>query len=305
MESLRDIRRNIKSVKATQQIMYTMKMVASARVKKAQNAIINSRPFAVKMTRMLASLRHELHEGSTSFEGSFVRELIEPAKRREGKALLLITSDKGLCGSFNASLFRQATQWIVDNRSSKIYVYVVGRKGRDFVKRLKGADIEIVEELTGIFPNAGYVHAEMLGAHILDFFLSRNVESVSAIYSEFRSVISQKAVVVPFLPLLPSVDDCGEVEDAQCMHLHDFTFEPCKRSLFEQLAPRYVKAQIYRMLLESQASELSARMTAMDTASKNALDLISQLTLKLNRTRQSMITTELTEIVAGAEALKN
>lgn len=304
MDSLRDIRRNIKSVKATQQIMYTMKMVASARIKRAQTSIINSRPFAVKMTRMLSTLRHELREDDGTFEGSHLRDVLESRSPREGKVLLLITSDKGLCGSFNASLFRQVTQWIVDNRSSKIYVYVVGRKGRDFIKRLRGADIEIVEELTGIFPNAGYVHAEMLGAHLLDFFLGRNVESVTAIYSEFKTVLSQKAVVAPFLPLLAAVDDC-DVGDSQCMHLHDFTFEPCKRSLFEHLAPRYIKAQVYRMLLESQASELAARMTAMDTASKNALDLLSQLTLKLNRTRQSIITTELTEIVAGAEALKN
>ena len=298
MASLRDIRKRVKSVKSIKQITYAMKMVSAARIKRAQGAILSSRPFAVKMEGMIADLYTEME--SDDFKSSPAYALFAEKPRASGAGLVLVAGDKGLCGSFNANLLKAAAAWLVENRGRKLYVICVGRKSRDFIKRLKGLDLEISYEMIGVFPKVGYVHADILTENVLRIFSGSDVGSVTLIYNEFKSMLTQRIVRENLLPLrhyiLKTPDSAGR-------KLRNFGFEPEKHVLLEALLPRYIGAQLYRVLLESQAAELAARMNAMEAASKNASDLIEGLTLKLNKMRQAMITTELNEIVSGAEAL--
>ncbi|OGR43014.1 MAG: ATP synthase F1 subunit gamma [Elusimicrobia bacterium GWA2_61_42] len=298
MASLRDIRKHISSVKSIKQITYAMKMVAAARIKRAQNAILASRPFAREMDRLIEDLYGELEEGD--FSASTAKALFEERHPGGTLCLVLVTADKGLCGSFNTNLLKAAAAWLRENRGRKICVVVVGRKGRDFLKRLKGLDLEIGHEMVGIFPKAGYVHAQLLSDAILKVYLEKPVESVTLIYNEFKSMLTQRIVTDRLLPLKRHILEKGLGDRRKT---GEFSFEPGKAELLGALLPRHIGAQLYRTLLESQAAELAARMSAMESASKNASELIDGLTLKMNKTRQAMITTELNEIVSGSEAL--
>lgn len=297
MASLRDIRKHIASVKSIKQITYAMKMVAAARIKRAQNSILASRPFAVEMDRLIGDLYCEL--GEDDLAGTPARELFCERPAGGPLCLVLVTADKGLCGSFNTNLLKAAAVWLKTNRGRKIYAVAVGRKGRDFLKRLKGLDLEIVHEMVGIFPKAGYVHAQLLTDAVLKLYGERPVERVTLIYNEFKSMVTQQIVTDQLLPIKGHILACGAKGGLSA----DFSFEPRKADLLSALLPRHLGAQLYRTLLESQAAELAARMSAMEAASKNASELIDGLTLKMNKTRQAMITTELNEIVSGAEAL--
>lgn len=319
MPSLRDIRQNIKSVKSTRQITCAMKMVAAARIRRAQGAILSSRPFALKMEQMIEDLQNELVD--EDFKNSGVYRLFVPFAFGEGPVtaqddtrhrlpgpdkstaagLVLISSDRGLCGAFNSNLFRSALEWINKNKDKKIYIIVVGRKARNLIRRIKGLDLEIIYESIGIFPHVGYVHAELLGRAVLESCGKYPIGSVTVIYNEFKSLVSQRIIEIEILPLQKHPHPTPPPLTAR---LKDFFFEPEKKILLEALLPRYIKAQFYRILLESQAAELSARMNAMESASKNASELIEDLTLKLNKTRQSMITNEISDITGGAEALR-
>ena len=301
MASLRDIKKNISSVKSIKQITYAMKMVAAARIKRAQSAILASRPFAVQMDRLIGDLYNEL--GEEDLAGTGVSELYEERHPGGTLCLLLVTADKGLCGSFNTNLLKAAAAWLKENRGRKICAVVVGRKGRDFLHRLKGLDLEIAHELVGVFPKVGYVHAQLLSDAIMKIYRERPVESVTFIYNEFKSMMTQNIVTGRLLPLKRHI---MEEERNDGKRTSDFfSFEPGKAALLGELLPRHIGAQLYRTLLESQAAELAARMNAMESASKNATELIDGLTLKMNKTRQAMITTELNEIVSGSEALNN
>ena len=298
MASLRDIRKHISSVKSIKQITYAMKMVAAARIKRAQGAILASRPFAREMDRLIEDLYRELAEGD--FSGSRARALFEERKPGGALVLVLVTADKGLCGSFNTNLLKAAAAWLKENRGRRIYVVTVGRKGRDFLHRLKGLELEFSFELLGIFPKTGYVHAQLLADAVLKLYNEQPVESVTLIYNEFKSMMAQRIVTGTLLPLKRHILGA---ETPVKKRGADFAFEPNKTELLDALLPRHVAAQLYRALLESQAAELAARMNAMESASKNATELIEGLTLKMNKTRQAMITTELNEIVSGSEAL--
>ena len=298
MASLRDIRRHITSVKSIKQITYAMKMVAAARIKKAQNKILNSRPFANKMEETIKNLYMEM--GEEDFKHSPAFKLFEKHNVSNSSILVVITSDKGLCGSFNVNVLKRAVVWLKENKDKEIKVIAVGRKGRDFFKRLKGLNLSLSYELVGIFPKAGYAHAKLVADNI--FKLYDNADSVTIIYNRFKSMMAQEIICNKFLPLKRHF---MEINDSSGKHeLSDFDFEPSKDLLLSSLLPRYIKAQIFKILLESQAAELAARMNAMEAASGNASDIIEELTLKLNKTRQAMITTELNEIVAGAGALE-
>jgi len=298
MASLRDIRKHIKSVKSIKQITYAMKMVAAARIRRAQNSILSSRPFAVKMEELIADLRGDME--SENFKTSPARSLFDERPGALSAGLVLVTADKGLCGSFNSNLLKAAAGWLRENRAKKIRVICVGRKSRDFMRRLKGLDLEIAYEMVGIFPKAGYVHADLLAGNVLRLFERPDLGSVTLIYNEFKSMLAQRIVRTDLLPLKQRINQ----ERRSAEHkFRDFSFEPGKRRLLETLLPRHISAQLYRVLLESQAAELAARMNAMEAASKNASELIDGLTLRLNKMRQTMITTELNEIVSGAEAL--
>lgn len=294
MASLRDIRRHIGSVKNIKQITYAMKMVAAARIKRAQKSILNSRPFAGKMEETIRSLFAEI--GEDDFKSVRESQLFEKSEKSGRAGLVVVTADKGLCGSFNVNVLKTAVKWMKENRDKKIEALVVGRKGKDFLRRLKGLDLEVAYEMIGIFPNVSYVHAGILCDEMFKLYFG-GVDEVTLVYTEFKNMMSQKTRVKRVLPL-KSMDFAGEEPK-----MEDFDFEPGKAEILANLLPRYLKAEFYRVLLESQAAELAARMNAMENASNNASDLIESLTLKLNKTRQAMITTELTEIVGGAEAL--
>jgi F-type H+-transporting ATPase subunit gamma len=275
-----------------------MKMVAAARIRRAQNSILSSRPFALKMEELIADLEGDME--SESFKTSPARALFDERPKARSAGLVLVAADKGLCGSFNSNLLKAAAAWLRENREKKIYVVCVGRKSRDFMRRLKGLDLEITYEMVGIFPKAGYVHADLLAGNILRLFERPDVAAVTLIYNEFKSMLAQRIVRESILPLKSRIVEDGGSAGRK---LRDFSFEPDKCRLLETLLPRHIGAQFYRVLLESQAAELAARMNAMEAASKNASELIDGLTLRLNKMRQTMITTELNEIVSGAEAL--
>lgn len=208
-----------------------------------------------------------------------------------------MTADKGLCGAFNSNLIKNGIEWLKAHSGRKANVAVVGRKGRDFLHRLRGFDMELVSETAGIFPKVNFTHAELVGKAVLDMYLEKKVSSVTVIYNEFKSVAVQRLVRFQLLPIAP-FEGAEHPSD-----LADYGFEPDQPVLLEALLPRYLKAQIYRILLESQAAELAARMNAMDAASKNAKELRESLALSLNRQRQAIITKEIAELVSGAEAL--
>jgi F-type H+-transporting ATPase subunit gamma len=297
MASLRDIRRKIKSVKSTEQITRAMKMVAAARMRRSQASILAARPFALKMEGLIRDLDALHHaRGAAQRCPESVREFFEaPAEGPVG--LILITADKGLCGAFNTTLLRDALDWLRAREGRKTYLALVGRKGRDFIRRLRGFDVEVVEELAGIFPRVGFHHAEVLGKAVIDTYLAQGLTQWDVIYNEFKSVAQQRLVrttILPVAELEPAVPGAG---------VPDYGFEPDYARLLRSLLPRHMKAQLYRILLESQAAELAARMSAMDAASKNARELREALGVQANRQRQAMITKEIAELVGGAEAL--
>ncbi|OUO57662.1 ATP synthase F1 subunit gamma [Candidatus Avelusimicrobium gallicola] len=300
MESLRDIRQNIKAIKSTQQIMQTMKMISSARIRRAQEAMEAARPFAKKMLEMVDDLKQDIlampqpDEGE-SWEGRFfVNKTGDPRKI----GLLVITGDKGLAGSFNAVILRSVLQFLKANKDKEIFVFAVGKKGRDFLARLKMPQLHLAYESVGIFPKVSYAHAELLGEAVLKTFFEQKLGSVTLIYNDFKSLASQNLVEQKILPF----DFEAITKDRE---ESDFLFEPGMLEIFKLLVPRLFKANMYRFLLESQAANLAATMNAMDAASKNAGELVTALGVKLNKVRQAGITNEILDIVNGAEALNS
>ncbi len=297
MASLRELRSKIKSTKSTEQITKAMKMVAAARMRKSQLAILAARPFATKMERMVRELALlEVRSDIAAKQEIQIHPFFD--KRTEGPELLvLVTGDKGLCGAFNSNVIRASLDWFRQRKGKKVYCIAVGRKGRDMVFRLKGQEIEVVSELVGVFPKINFSHAELLGQAVLDAYLNKGVSKVTVLYNEFKSVATQRLLTAEILPIpVPEV-----VPDA--CELPDYGFEPGRQELLAALLPRHIKAQFYRILLESQAAELASRMNAMDSASKNAKEMREGYVLDANRTRQAMITKEIAELVGGAEAL--
>jgi F-type H+-transporting ATPase subunit gamma len=298
MASLRDIRRKIKSVKSTEQITKAMKMVAAARMRRSQLAILAARPFAVKMEQLVRDLSALEHAAALIEKREERLHPFFESRPQEGPAgLLLITADKGLCGAFNSNLIKAGIEWCKAHQGRKIHAAVVGRKGRDFLHRLRGFELDLASETVGIFPKVNFTHAELIGKAVLDLYNEKKVSSITVIYNEFKSVAQQRLMKFQLLPIPP-------FEGAEKpSSLSDYGFEPQREILLDALLPRYLKAQIYRVLLESQAAELAARMNAMDAASKNAKELRESLNLGLNRQRQAIITKEIAELVGGAEAL--
>ena len=301
MESLRDIRQNIKAIKSTQQIMQTMKMISNARIRRAQDAMTAARPFAKKMYQMVDDLKQDIlampqpDDAAESWAGRFfINKTGDPKK----VGLLVITGDKGLAGSFNAVILRSALHFLKANQDKEVFVFAVGKKGRDFLARLKMPNLHLVYESVGIFPKVSYAHAELLGEAVLKTYFEQNLGSVTLIYNDFKSLASQNLVEQKFLPFHFEATENKKDE-------RDFLFEPGMLEIFKLLVPRLVKANMYRMLLESQAANLAATMNAMDAASKNAGELVAALGVKLNKVRQASITNEILDIVNGAEALNS
>jgi F-type H+-transporting ATPase subunit gamma len=295
MANLLDIRRRIKSVKNTQQITKAMKMVSAAKLKRAQDRAISARPFATKMAEVLTGLA--THAGE-----DFHHPLMD-ARGDERYLLVLVTADKGLAGAFNANIIKAAQSFINEHADKSVEVLAVGRKGRDFFRR-RGA--EIVGEYVGLTGKGRIDHSEALEVArdvMRRFTEDEHIDKVFVIFNEFRSVISQRVVVEQILPVSRAEEEAAEGRDAtQPQTFVEYIYEQPPAEIFSQLLPRLVETQIYRALLESVASEQGARMTAMDSASKNAGDLIQTLTLNMNRIRQASITREIIEIVSGAAA---
>ena len=301
MANLKIIRNRIVSVKSTQKITRAMKMVAGARLNRAQQRILALRPYAVKTGQMLAEVTRAAAERSGD-GGEPDHPLL--ARREEKRVqLLVLTSDRGLCGAFNASINRAAERHWKDlvAQGKEVSMAVIGKKGREYLTRRKAP---VVHVFSKVWENLGAEQAEVVARTLLLPFARGEVDSIYLVYNEFKSAISQRVVVEPLFPL-PIVESSeAELNDATDASLVEFIFEPSKESVLEQLVPTYVELSLLRALYESMASELGARMTAMDSATKNASEMIDRLTLQYNRARQAAITTELMEIISGANALK-
>src|SRR5215813_7519019 len=289
MANLLDIRRRIKSVKNTQQVTKAMKMVSAAKLRRAQDRVINARPFAQKMQEMMQHLASQNAE-------DFHHPLLD-ARGDQRYRVFVITSDKGLCGGFNANLIKATQAFLKEHADKEIELVTIGRKGRDFFRRqreLAGEYIGLTGKGTVDFEEVVQLARERL---IERFTNDEGLDKVFVIFSEFKSVISQRVVVEQLLPIAQETEE-GDTDGAR-----DYIFEQPPAEIFGRLLPMFVEMQIYRALLESIASEQGARMTAMDAATKNAGELISTLTLNMNRIRQAAITREIIEIVSGAAAL--
>jgi F-type H+-transporting ATPase subunit gamma len=291
MPNLLDIRRRLKSVKNTQQITKAMKMVSAAKLKRAQERVITARPFANKMTEVLSAIASRTEE-------NFHHRLLD-ARGDQRYLIVVVTADKGLCAAFNTNLIKAAQAFIRDNSTKEIELLPVGRKGRDFFRRRQ---FTLVGEYVGLTGKGRVEFSEALelARDVINRFTEdEKIDKVFIIYNEFKSVMQQRVVIEQLLP----VSRATEKEDTGTLNLVDYIYEQPPAEIFSQLLPRMVETQVFRALLESVASEHGARMTAMDSASKNAKELIDTLTLNMNRVRQAAITNEIIEIVSGASAL--
>lgn len=288
MANLRAIRKRVSSVKSTQQITRAMKMVSAAKLRRAQDAINAARPYARKMREVVTAVAGRA--------GADAHPLLT-AREAKKLALLVVTSDRGLCGSFNSGLTRAVHRHINEHRDEfeEITLFVVGRKGRDFFRR---REIPIRKEYLGVLGSVSRQHAETIAGDLVGGFLDGEFDEVQIAFNEFRSAISQ---VVRFEKMFPIALESSEKTAGDEV---DYLYEPSREEILATLLPKYVQTMILRVLLESVAGEHGARMTAMDSATNNSVDMIARLTLQMNRARQATITTELTEIVSGAEALK-
>ena len=284
MQSIKDIRRRIKSVSNIQQLTRAMKMVSVARLRRAQQRILRARPYARKMTEVLNSL-------ASRTEPALHRLLAEREEKRIG--FMVVTSDKGLCGSFNTNILRRATEFLEEERGKETLLYLIGRKGRDYFRR-RGYPIK--EELVDIFRDISFGYATTLGREITESYSREELDSVYMLYNEFKSALRQGVVVERLLPIQRLKVE-GPVAPI------DYIYEPSARVIFDQLLPLHINIQIYKVLLESATSEHAARMTAMDNATSNAMEMIDHLTLLRNKLRQAAITKELIEVVTAADAL--
>jgi F-type H+-transporting ATPase subunit gamma len=295
MANLLDIRRRIKSVKNTQQITRAMKMMSAARLKRAQDRVVTARPFANKMLEVLGELAARTNE-------DFHHPLLD-ARGDERYLVLLITADRGLCGAFNTNLIKAAQAFMNENDGKTIEMLPVGRKGRDFFRR---RSVTFVNEYVGLMGKGSvdYAEAIAIAADVIKRFTEdEELDKVFIIYNEFKSVLQQRVIIEQLMPVSRTTATPDEAAAARPVNFTEYIYEQSPEEIFSRLLPRLIETQVFRALLESVASEHGARMTAMDSASKNAGELISSLTLNMNRIRQAAITNEIIEVVSGSAAL--
>jgi len=283
MPSLIDLRRRIGSIKNTQQITRAMKMVAAARLRRSQDKVLAARPYADELRRIVTNLSSRM--------GDRRHALLE--EREEKKILLaVVTGDKGLCGSFNTNVIRQAGREI--KQRDQVELLLLGRRGADFFKR---RPTPIRQSYTTLFANVTFECAETIATDVTAAFTAHEYDAVYVVYNQFVSVIEQNLTTERLLPL-------RSAEEADASSGGEFLLEPAPSDVLSKVVEGYVSSQVYRILLDSQAAEHAARMTAMDSATKNAGELIDSLTLTYNRSRQAAITKELIEVISGAKALE-
>ena len=286
MASLLDMRRRIKSVKNTQQITKAMKMVAAAKLKRAQDRVVASRPFAGKMSEVLGDL-------SAKVAGEVSHPLLD--ERGDEKYLIvLVSADKGLAGAFNANIIKATQAFLKENQDKASEMIPVGRKGRDFVIR---SQLPMLAEFTNYGDRPGLNDASAIAQVAVDAFLNGDVDIVYLVYSKFVNTVTQTPTAVQLLPVQPPAGQNDEQKTVE------YIYEPDARTIFEALLPRYVDVLVYQALLENIASFYSAQMVAMKNATDNANDLVQDLTLAYNKARQASITTQILEVVSGANAL--
>lgn len=289
MASFREIQRKIGGVKKTKQITKAMNMVASAKLRGAQQRIERFRPYAEKYYEILSDL--------SSRVDSSIHPLLEKREEINNVGIIVVTSDKGLCGSFNANLCQMGVKLYREKteEGKQVKFLCVGKKGRDFFRK---RGYELLEAYPEVMNNFDFQLANEIGTRVINSYLEKDLDEVHLIFGEFHSMVKQVPTASQVLPVVQS--EGAETEGSQSEYL----FEPSVEGLLAEILPRYIKVQVYRGLLDTSCSEHAARMTAMDNATKNCDEMVDQLTLAYNKARQAAITTELMDIVGGAEALK-
>lgn len=293
MPSLKDIRKRIASVKNTQKITSAMKMVSAAKLRRAQDAAEAARPYALKMNQVIASVASRVEDSS--------HPLLQTREMPTKALVIVVTSNRGLCGGFNTNVIRTVSKFVRDQKMAGVEVELatLGRKGAVFFRNSES----MWKNYPEIIGKVSYAKARELAKEVTERFVNEEVDAVYVVYNEFVSAIKYNTIVHPLLPL--KLDDLAAADEGQeSLVASEYIFEPDETSLLEHLLPVNVVVQILRALLESEASEHGARMSAMDNATNNARDMISKLSLQYNRARQAYITKELMEIVSGSEALK-
>ena len=291
MPSLLDLRRRIRAVKSTQQITKAMKMISASKLRRAQERVMGTRPFAKQARHVLASIAARVDQSQHPL-------LVQRPGVKTGKTLLIVmTSDKGLCGSFNTNIVKAVGNFLRENKGREIGLGLVGKKGREALGR-RGFPIRF--EYTGLPKVIGFAEAESVAQPAIEDFTNGTVDSVHLVYNEFKSVMQQNLVIEQLLPMAPVEvkTDAGSADP----NAIDYLYEPSPQRIFDELLPRLVEAQVLRALLESAAAEHAARMTAMDAATRNSADMIDGLTLTMNKVRQAAITREIIEVVSGSQA---
>jgi F-type H+-transporting ATPase subunit gamma len=287
MPSLIDMRRRLRAVKNTQQITKALKMVAASKLRRAQERVVATRPFAIQARRVLASI-------ATRVDQAHHPLLAQRPGVKTGKTMLIVmTSDRGLCGSFNTNIVKAVGVYLRGNAGREVALGLVGKKGREALGR-RGFPIRF--EYTGLPKVIGFAEAEAVAQPAIEDFVSGKVDSVHLVYNEFKSVMQQALVIEQLLPMAPI-----ELTESEAVGI-EYLYEPSPQRIFDELLPRLVEAQVLRALLESVAAEHAARMTAMDAATRNSADMIEGLTLTMNKIRQAAITREIIEVVSGAQA---
>ncbi len=300
MATLREIRGRIAGVKNIAKITSAMKMVAAAKMRKAQDAITSARPYAQKLSDILSLLAANLEES--------IDPLLQQREEVNNIALIVVSADRGLCGSFNSNILRGTSYHIKrlkqDYPKANIHLITVGKRACDFFGR---RSFTLVERFPGIFTKLDYLYAQDIARLAIEGFLAGQFDKVELIYNEFKSVVKQELVIRQFLPIEPAQQPAADraKPTAYANATIDYIFEPSRERVLSALLPKHLNMQVWRALLESNASEHAARMVAMDNATTNAKDLLRALQLNYNKARQAAITKELLEIVGGAEALKN
>ncbi len=295
MANLKEVRTRIESVKSTKQITGAMKLVAASKLRRAQNAITSIRPYANK----LQDIMQNVSEGIDVSENPYVRDT-----KQENVLIIPVTSNKGLCGAFNANIIKGASQYIQDlqaeNRDITIHLLTIGKKGSEFFS--KKTDFEIIDVRDDIFDNLSFSHVSQLADIFMKAFVAKTYDKVYVIYNSFINTASQKVMVEQLLPM-EQEEEVNPVEEKTNQLPIEYIFEPNKEEIIEKLIPKSVKMQFYKSLLDSYASEHGARMTAMHQATDNATELLKELKLSYNKARQEAITNQILEVTTGAEAL--
>lgn len=294
MATLREIRGRIVGIKSTQKITQAMKMVAAAKLRRAQDNIISARPYAKKMDELT-------HNLITKVNPEFNPLLAERAVKRI--LIIVVTSDRGMCGAFNTNIIKKAVE-LIDNNYSELYksnnleLLCIGKKGYQFFSK---RNYTIYKSYINIFSRLDYSIAKDISNSLIESFISQKFDKIEVVYNEFKSVIQQNLLVEQLLPFEKPII---KKEEKHIKSLVDFIYEPNPKEIINEIIPKHINTKIWRILLESYAAEEGSRMTAMDNANENAKEMISELNLQFNKARQASITTEILEIISGANALQ-